>query len=547
VKAWKTLNSKASITKKEHAVSAALQAEAAAIGQSLTPEQLAAHAGTVEERLKYREARNRLAQTGVTGQQYQLAAIQDATDARSAQFMDVLGQWDVVRGAVRGAFTLWSLARGFGALPGGVAAAMGGVAGSFIGSEKMLQLRQQFATLFIGKPDQYFKLLDFHANYAAELAAGTPEARAFQTAAMKTLDAMPNYEATWAWLRSLSQIGLGGSFVAFQFELYRNTFHNIRLTAVELKSGKAAIVARGLKRLAGVSAVVATSTTLIQGMAMAAMKAMGLGEGEDDERKKRAFQRSLAAPWDKYSPLAFARLDSDQVTWMNTGYLVPQTSLGNVVRAAMAGKSWDETAVNVMKEMKNQFAGGNVATGPLIEAISGKKNSTGADVSNEAGWREVVARADYFLSGVYAPGTADKLERVARATQGRHRDDRTFSLEEEVARIWGLRVMSRPVGQLAENAYQAIGGDARKADAMAKKTEKMNDLYKEQVIDRARMMAGEVLGRIATLEADLETLGFSSAEIKSLRKSAGYGASWNEISEDTEARLAVEKKARSLR
>lgn len=550
--AWNLMTSGKSLTDGEMAMAGIAQGQSQAIIATLTPQQLE-EMRSAAAKLESRQLRNRLAGAGVTSKQYHLADIDNLSgvhEARLFQALEAFDAWNAIKGAGRGAFTGYVMLQGFGKVPATIAAAIGGAAGGFIGGERIEKFRQSIAEKLIGTPDLFWKLLDFSDNYAAHLAAGDTEVVAFQSAALKTLNSLPNYARTPAILQAMSKIGINSSFVGFQFEVWRNTFYQPIIAAREIASGRGPLMRRGIRRLAGTAAVAVGANFVVQGAAMALMKLAGLGDGEDDDEKRKAFQRSLAAPWDKNAILAFANLDPDKVTWMNTNYLVPQLAIGNVIRAVISGKDEGHAINSALEELKQQFMGGSVFVDPAIEAISGQRKSTGANISDEekGSWAEKVDLTMHFLSAIYAPGAADKADRIARAINDRPREDRIFSLKEEMARFMGLRAFTRPTANLAEGAFRKIGADARTIDGLARKANSSNPVDKEARLDDYRQRALALRERVATLETDLSTIGFSDVEIKDLRsRTIGTGEAVFEIKIDTDERKAREKEVKALR
>jgi hypothetical protein len=354
----------------------------------------------------------------------------------------------------------------------------------------------------------------------------TPDA-AFAKATQKTLNTMPDYSKLPAVLRQFSRLGVVGSFIAFQWEVYRNSFHNLKYIAEELGSGNPALMEKGARRLLGMGAVYALALGGLQAI-------LGNGDAGDDE-KDEAYRRALGKPWEKYSRLAYTQLDTEKASFYNTSYLLPQVTLTEILRAAAEGKDFAQALEQAGGVLQKQFAETGIHADPLL-ALLFNFDKGGQKATTEEGWRATLERLGEILAPM-TPGAADKFERLLRSKEvlNAPRWDREFSVAEEMKRLFGIRQATyahdrRIAGRLSEfnsrkrdittTAAQVYGeaGKAR-ADVWGRQAQ-------QQAADRATERLNALKAEYDQFVQDLGTLGFKPTQIERFRKDAGTSPNW---------------------
>jgi len=325
-------------------------------------------------------------------------------------------------------------------------------------------------------------------------------------------------------LRQFSRLGVVGSFIAFQWEVYRNSFHNAKYIAEELTSGNPALMEKGARRLLGMSAVYA--------LALGGLQAI-LGNAAGDDEKDEAYRRALGKPWEKYGRLAYSRLDTEKASFYNTSYLLPQVTLTELVRAAAEGKTFAQAMEAAGGVLQKQFAETGIHADPLL-ALLFNIDKGGQKATTEEGWRATAERLGEVLAPM-TPGAADKFERLMRSGLGQPSWDREFSLEEEMKRLFGMRQVTytherRIGGRFAEfnSRKRDIGMTAAQTFGSTGKAK--TDVWGKQQQQQAAQRATE---RLTALKAeydqfvtDLGTLGFKPTQIERFRKDAGTSPNW---------------------
>ena len=447
----------------------------------------------------------RLAGAGVT-ESYDLKEIQAGLDSRLIQFIEADGGWNRTVGAVRGAVLGQSFGRVAGPVGRVVGAVAGAAGGTVAGSERITKGLNWIAEWTLGKADRWGKVTSFLANYETHLAAGMGAQAAFDLATEKTLNTMPNYSALPSWAREMSKLGLMGSFIAFQHEVYRNYYHNARYAFQELRSGNGVMMRRGAARLLG-----AAGLTAMAGWGLSGLVQCLFGGGTDDE-KMEAYPRALAAPWEKYSRLAFTKLDEDGASFYNTSYLIPQATLFTLWKAGARGSEEGFTGAlkAVAEQLWDQFGEGSVHADPVLAAMTNSR-PTGGPISTRDGAQGFLERLDYVLRNTLEPGAADKVDRIVRAVQERPRGERSFTLGEEGLRLLGVRQAtyahdSRIKGRLweFEGKYDGAMTEAKRAYR-----ENAGGGGRERALAAANERIAQIRREFSAWEAQIETLGLT--------------------------------------
>ncbi len=455
----------------------------------------------------------RLRGMGVLGSSITLADIEASIPRHLLQWVAEDRARNTGLGAVKGAIMGQAAGRGLG-LPGRVVGGVaGGIGGAIAGAQRLQNWQQNVADYVMTGPDALARVTGWLTNYETALAAGQNPDQAAADATTRTLNTFPNYNALPALLRQLSRLGFTGSFIAFQWEVYRNFGWNVKYAIEELSSGNAAIQARGMRRLAGIGSVAA-----LAGGGLAALLGAAGAAASDDEERNKIWRQWFAAPWEKDAVLAFDKYDKEGVSYYNTSYLLPQMTMMELIQGASEGRDPADSASRVVNRLSEQFIAGSVHLQPLLAAFA-NQDRFGRRITNAEGLEGAAQRADVAAQVILEPGFADKITRLTYALRGAEKNGRKFSVEEEMKRLAGIRQVSRTWEELVKRRYsqftydyQGVRDDANKIlgenlpGAPVRAVKMVND----KVIELQQQMAD--------YERDLRRLGVPEPTIKAAKK-----------------------------
>lgn len=468
-----------------------------------------------------REMLARLTEQGVIGSTLTLADIEASIPRHLLQWVAENQARDRALGAAQGAMMGQAMGRGLGLTGRVIGGAIGGVGGALAGTQNLQKWRQKVAEWTMTKPDNLFRVTGWLTNYETALASGMQPDPAAQWASERTLNTYPNYNALPAVLREFSKLGLVGSFIAFQHEVYRNTYWNIRYAVREVGSGNAAMQARGLQRLAGLTSIAA----LTFGGGLAAALSMTGAAGADDERN-RLFRKWFGAPWEKDAVLAFDQFSPTSVSYFNTSYLLPQITLQELAQAASEGADEGKTVQRVMGRLWEQFAGTSVHLGPIMAAMM-NMDRTGRKITNRPGVVGALERVDSALTTIAEPGFAEKMTRIAYALRPGQpeRRGRKFSVKQELLRFIGVRGTERTWDTLVKGRYSRFGGEYQgiRDDANRMLGENLPGAQ-VQAIEEANARIAELDAQRVEFEAAMNKMGIDPTVIRAAKKDSAFSA-----------------------
>jgi hypothetical protein len=448
-----------------------------------------------------RQMAARLVAAGVTGNTFSLGDLEATIPRQMLQWIDRDARANRLLGAAELAWVGQALGRGLGPMGRVGGAVIGGAAGAMIGQKRVQAANQVIADIVMQKPDLLARLTGFMGNLEAAYASGLRGNGAFDWAAERTRNTFPDYGKLPATLRDLSRIGVLGSFVAFQFEVYRNYIWNLRYIGEEMSSGNAALRRRGLARLAGMGSV---SALAFGGLGAIIGAATGV---PDDDDRSRAFRRQFAAPWEKGAQLEFVKYDANGVQYFNPSYLLPPGTMAELLVAARSGEDPADAAGRMVSQAVQQFAGGSVNLSPVLAAVSGF-DAAGRRLSYRSGLAGAAERVDAAAKTMLDPGYADKVERLMYAARGAERKGRSFSATEEGLRLAGVRAFSRAWPQLVENRLREFAGQYRDIRAQANKDLGINlPGASRTAIDEANQRLAKLSAEIDRFRTDVRLLG----------------------------------------
>jgi len=454
----------------------------------------------------------RLQSSGVLGESFNLRNLEETIPRQMLQWVADDSKRERALGAVKGAILGQAALRGLGA-PGRAAGAVaGGLAGAAAGYNTIIGWQNQLAGYVMTAPDALGRLTGFMGNLEAAHASGLTGNDAFDWASERTRNTFPDYGKMPPVMKELSRLGFVGSFIAFQYEVYRNFAWNSRYAVEEIRSQNPALQKRGAARMIG--------TAAIGGLAVGGLGALIgaiTGTSGDDDRN-RIYRKYFAAPWEKNGNLAFTKFDQTGVTYFNSSYLLPQGTMAELINAAREGENPADSAGRVVEQLWNQFAGSSVHMDPLLQAYA-NRDGRGRAVSNQRGIAGILERIDTAGQTILEPGLTAKLERITYALRDATRKGRSFSVEEEAKRLVGIRSYSRNWDQLAATAYHNLASEGNAIRAEGQKILDNNlPGAPQRALEQTNAALATIREKIATFESDAARLGLPPALLREARK-----------------------------
>jgi len=488
-------------------------------GRKMTGNDILTAAGQLRD--AQRNMMARLQSEGVVSGGIEMQDVLSNLDNRWEQLIEQDTRKDRVAGAVQGLIAGQSLGASGGIIGRSVGGIVGAVSGAVAKGSRMTKAQQVIGEYLLSKPDNWAKITSALSNYETHLRAGMPDKVAFDLAVEKTMNTLPDYAKLPPLVRELSRTGVVGSFIAFQWEVYRNVFHNVRYAMQELRSGNPVLMQRGAQRLLGVTTILGMAALGYNGV-VSLFGGKGVGADKDE-----AYRRALARPWDRFSRLAYSTLDGKQATYMNTSYLLPQATIMELVSAAAEGKTFEEGITNAAAQLADQFAGGSVHADPILEALTNRSKFSGQKISSETGIKQFTERLNHVLKATLVPGYVDKSDRMTRAILGRSKGDREFSTEQELYRLMGIREATYTHEQSMKARLYEFRQRVADAKDTAKKAYSDWGKSKPDAIglseqQRALRSANDAIAEVQKdynqWLSDLKTLGISKNKVENVKK-----------------------------
>lgn len=476
-----------------------------------------------------RELHTRLVKDGILDSSVTLKDFEASSAAFAGSFLETSKVANSAVGAARLAYYGSELGGAVAGPPGAaVGAVMGGVTGGAIGGKQVRKGLQKLSELTIGKSDNFFKVVSYLDNFETYARAfpNKPQAEISRMAAAVTLDTMPTYSKVPQGLRSLSKLGFINSFLNFNYEVLRNTFNTVAIGTKEMKSGNPVLQARGARRLAGVSAMIAAASSV------AAQQISKMLIDDDDGKKQEALNRSFLPEWDKNNSIVVTDLKAgDSVSYVNHGYILPQEFITKAATAGMAGGTWEESVENVFDAYASDLLSAGVHIAPLMEAAVNQKGfrsffddaKQGSQVTYKSGFPGAAERIGYVLDKTIKPGAVGKAEKIKKAITGEMAEyGRKYTLDEQAKRFLGLRENTYDLKQGLEFKMRDLQSQWRNVGNVERNVERKN-LPADKAADDTAYVAKErarLKKEMETLKKDAATLGLSSSKITDAQKNA---------------------------
>ena len=184
-----------------------------------------------------------------------------------------------------------------------------------------------------------------------------------------------NYDMVYPWLKKSSANGLfAGSYIAFSFELIRNSVNNIKLAWEEGRSGNPALRKNAAKRVVGIAATAAAMSALSAGLT-ALMSGMDLEEQD--------LLREVLPEWNKYTRVTMTGVDDQgHLGFFDGQYIIPQMYWYNALSQLGNEGSFADKGADLTMSLVDPFLDYNIFTQLVSGAIQNKKAS-GGKIYNE--------------------------------------------------------------------------------------------------------------------------------------------------------------------
>jgi hypothetical protein len=368
---------------------------------------------------------------------------------------------------------------------------------------------------------------------------------------------VPNYNLAPEVIKSIRKLPIG-NFIAFPYEILRTSMNTIGRGLDELASEVPEIQKIGLRRLTGAATTYAAFP--------AALSAFAHEVSGVSEEEMKAYQRSIAAPWEKNARLIPTGRDQNGLpTYINYSYTNPYDMLERVVNGAInrfqegqaLGKSGaqatSEAAFEGLSELFSPFLEEAIITAklrdvlPVVAAGRGGQTVTGARVYNpdEALGDQIAKSFTHILDAIIpsavpvnvsggefeagrfirsfatATGMNDVLGISPKDKQDRERQlsgelVRAFTgiTENEIKADMALKFKGYEFSESRQNTSNIFNRIARRPNLT--NSDELLDAYKDA--NEARFQA---FNRFHMVVEDLRTMGMTDREIKRTLRQAG--------------------------
>jgi hypothetical protein len=345
-------------------------------------------------------------------------------------------------------------------------------------------------------------------------------------AARITNDQFPTYELIPRRLRQASALSLANSFGAFEFEVMRNSVHQLRYATKLLKegteTGNYAMTKAGAARLLSLGSVAAATA----GLAVEGSRRLGT-----DEKTAKAANNILPT-FDANKANIIKFNEDGTLTYVPINYLAPYANSLATINEALNGR-------NPLPYAKTMVLGddlGPLAT-PAIELITNTYYGTKVPITER---RDNAALVERFLSRAFVPqfitGTLSRAEKAAKgevSTLGA-----VYNFDDQLKRLVGVRANTYDPIKMAQARIRDItlpmlGDLSGYRKTIKDKVDDTTGTYRdinEDAIYRSRA-AGYAEGQkaLSQLFLDLQTISkktgkFGDNEIIEAFKEAGVPA-----------------------
>jgi len=336
-----------------------------------------------------------------------------------------------------------------------------------------------------------------------------------------TNDQFPTYSRVSRRYRQMSAMGMANAFGAFEFEVFRNSYNQIKY-ATELirtgaKEGNTAKIIAGTKRLVGFAAVTGTTA----GIAKLGSEALGVS---DDLQVK--IKENLLPVYDKDKSSIIGVTGDGKITWAPVNYLLPFANAIGMINEIASGR-------NPAPAIKSSLLGtdwGPVIT-PAIETVNNTYYNTNVPISLPQSYTDLILRQ---LTQSFVPGTiSGTLNRIMKANQGATSNLGTsYEMSDVWKRMIGFRNNTGDPLRLAEirlkdtftRAQEAQAGYRRVLNQAASRGDQaMSQINEQALYDRSNKIYIETQTELANIYETLKAFQ-ATGKFKGITDEAIYKA-----------------------
>jgi len=296
-----------------------------------------------------------------------------------------------------------------------------------------------------------------------------------EAAGLDIKNTYPNYSMIPTFVQNVRKFPFLGNFVAFQSEMYRNSFQIFRRGQRMMRSENPYVRQIGARKLIGFGTTVAV-------VPLAALDTAKTVTGITDEMYQ-AYKDSFASDYEKSSDMMPVSKQNKDHSWTATdlGTLIPYAPLQAPFKAAMQtlaeGKNTDQNTLELMtktvassiEESLSTFLKPSIMAETMAELIPDKngimRTKNGgriADLNNDADW---VSKMMYHAYKKLGPTTLVSAERIMMAIGGDlTRSAQQYNLFDEVLKnITGFGVRKQDPGSSMRFKMGKYAGDIARA------------------------------------------------------------------------------------
>lgn len=479
------------------------------------------NAATIALKDAQRAMLSRLQSQGVIGSNVLLKDIEASIPRHLLQMIEKTEWGDKAEGALRGALIGNAFARAAGgplSVARAAGIAIGAAAGGTVGGANIQEIQQRIANFILSGPDNLVKITGWLRNYEVARRAGLTDENAAKQASERTLKTFPNYANMPEIARQASRLGLVGSFIAFQVEVLRNYGHNWAIAYRDLRSGNAVLQGDAVRRLIGLSSVSALAFGGIGGAL-----SLILGSTPPDDERNKKWRKWFAAPWEKDAMLNFTKYDAKGVSYFNQAYIVPQTTMAELLQAIKNGKDPADAAQRLLGRLWEQYGiGSSVHVSPLLASLM-NQNRAGRPITYRKGVPGAVERIDEAAKTIADPGVASLITEVVYALQQKEVNGKVYSLEQIARQLGGMREQTRTWEHLLESRYKAFGTDYQNIRSEAKKRIRESTSTPAAAMQWANDEIVKLQTQVKEFENDLPSMNVPKGKQSAARREAGIG------------------------
>jgi len=240
-------------------------------------------------------------------------------------------------------------------------------------------------------PETASKVLNLAGETKALRDAGLTPADAFKQAAAKVRATTADYDYLPGIIRKGALFGVIDPFIAYTADRFRVVYNTYRIAGEELASGNPVLRARGAKRLASMTAVLAAASVIGSNT--------HLSPEQEEAMRRRMPDR------DRNGFLKISDVKPDgSFTYTNLNYVIPQSIVTEAAAAAMRGDDPKTAAGNFLQSLGQQLLGANLVYAPVARAALNEKESGGPVRStNDSTAKQVADTGKYLATEMFMP------------------------------------------------------------------------------------------------------------------------------------------------